>query len=73
MIGNQYNQVPHLTRDTKWEFQSDKNTRKHRTQESQEVSPFPTCDHKAERNRHNGIIKGNEKASTKEVQPWNGQ
>ena len=33
------NQVPHLTRDTIWE--SDKNTRKHHSQESQGVSPFP--------------------------------
>ena len=29
---------PHLTRDTIWE--SDRNKRKHDTQESQEVSPF---------------------------------
>ena len=44
---NRYNQVPHLTRDTNWE--SDKNTRKHHTQESQEVSLFPSGDHKAAR------------------------
>ena len=31
-----YNQLPHLTQDTIWE--SDKNTRKHQIQESQEVS-----------------------------------
>ena len=31
----------------------DKNTRKHHIQGSQEVSPFPTGDHKAARNRHN--------------------
>ena len=36
---NRYNQVPHLTQDTIWE--SDKNTRKHHIQESQEVNPFP--------------------------------
>ena len=35
-IRNQYNQEPHLTRDTKWE--SDKNTRKHHTQKCKEVS-----------------------------------
>ena len=34
-IKNRYNQVPHLTRNTIWE--SDKNTRKHHTQE-----PFPS-------------------------------
>ena len=44
-IRNQYNQVPHLTWDTIWE--SDKNSRKHHTQENQEVSPFPEGDHKA--------------------------
>ena len=31
-IRNRYNQVPHLTRETIWE--SDKNTRKHHTQEN---------------------------------------
>ena len=35
---NQYNQEPHLTRDAIRE--TDKNTRKHNTQECQEVSPF---------------------------------
>ena len=44
-IRNRYNKVPHLTQDTTWE--SDTNIRKHHTQESQEVSPFPACDHKA--------------------------
>ena len=48
-IRNRYNQVPHLTQDTTWE--SDKNTRKHHTQESQEASPFPAGDHKAPINR----------------------
>ena len=41
--------MPHLTQDTIWK--SDKNTRKHCTQKSQEVSPFPAGDHKATRNR----------------------
>ena len=40
-IRNWYNQVQHLTQDIIWE--SDKNTRKHHIQESQEVSPFPTA------------------------------
>ena len=54
-IRNRYNQVPHLTRDTIWE--SDKNTRKYHTKESQEVSLFPAGDHKAARNRQDSIIK----------------
>ena len=45
---NQYNQVPYLTQDTTWE--SDKNTRKHHMQNSQEVS-FPAGDHKAAMNK----------------------
>ena len=48
-IRNRYNQVQHLTQDTmhmgKWK------TRKHRTQENQEVSPLPTGDHRAAVNR----------------------
>ena len=53
-IRNQYNQVPHLTRDTIWE--GDKNTWKLHTQENQEVSPFPAGDHKHARNRHYVIL-----------------
>ena len=41
-IRNRYNQVPHLTQDTKWE--SDRLT-VDTTNESQEVSPFPAGDH----------------------------
>ena len=48
-IRNRYNQVQQLTRNNIWE--SGKNTSKHNTQESQEVSPFPAGDHKAARNR----------------------
>ena len=33
-------------------WESDKNNKKHHIQGSQEVSPFPTGDHKAARNRH---------------------
>ena len=47
-IRDRYNQVPHLTKDTTWE--SDKDTRKYHTQESQEVSTFPGGDHKAATN-----------------------
>ena len=48
MIRNQYNQVPHLSQDTKWE--SNKITINFRNK-SQEVSPFPSVDHKAAMNR----------------------
>ena len=44
-IWNRYDQVPHMTQDTVLE--SDKNTKKHQIQESQEVSPFPAGDYKA--------------------------
>ena len=37
----------------------DQDTRKHDTQESKEVSPFPAGDHKAARNRQDSIIKTN--------------
>ena len=50
-------QVPQLTRDTIRE--SDKNTRKHHTQESQEVSPFHPGDHCFARNRKASMIKTN--------------
>ena len=49
-IWNRYDQVRQLTLDTVWE--SDKNTRK---QGSQEVSPFPTGNHKAARNIHGSM------------------
>ena len=53
-IRNRYNQVPHLTLDTTWE--SDKNTTKHHTQESQEVSPFPAGNHMATMNRQETLL-----------------
>ena len=49
-IRNRYDQVRKLTLDTVWE--SDKNTR---NQGSQEVSPFPTGNHKAARNIHGSM------------------
>ena len=52
-IRNRYNQVPHLSQDTTWE--SDKNTIKHTSQESQDASPFPAGDHKAAMNRQESI------------------
>ena len=54
---NRHNQVPHLTQDTEWE--SDKNTRRHHIEVSQEVSASPTGGHKAARNRHHRIVKTN--------------
>ena len=45
---NRCDLIPHLTKDTI--LDSDKSTRKHHKQESQEVSPFPAGDHKAARN-----------------------
>ena len=47
-IRNRYNQVPHLSQDTKWE--SNKITI-NITNKSQEVSHFPSGDHKAATNR----------------------
>ena len=48
-----------MTQDIVWE--SDKNTRKHHIQDSQEVSPFPTDDLKAASNRHSSMAKTNNK------------
>ena len=47
-IRNRYNQVPHLTQDTKGKVT---NSQLDTTNESQEVSPFPAGDHKAHINR----------------------
>ena len=38
-------------------MESDKNTRKHHIQESEEASPFPASDHRAARNRQETDIK----------------
>ena len=46
-IRNRYNQVPHPTQDTNWKVTS---TQSDTTNESQEVSPFPAGDHKAQLN-----------------------
>ena len=43
-IKNRYNQVPHLTQDTNGKV---KNSQLDTTNESQEVSPFPSGDHEA--------------------------
>ena len=44
-IKNRYNQVPHLTQDTNGKVT---NSQLDTTNESQEVSPFPAGDHKAQ-------------------------
>ena len=56
-IRNRYNQVLNQILDTIWE--SDKNTKKHHTQKSQEFSSFQAGDHKAAMN--STIIKVNVK------------
>ena len=73
-IRNRYNQVPHLTQDTNGKVTNSQNT----TNESQEVSPFPAGDHKAQierrAQRHSKHkTEQKHKRSTKEVPPWNGQ
>ena len=47
-IRNRYNYEPHLTQDTNRKVT---NSQLDTTNESQEVSPFPTGDHKAHINR----------------------
>ena len=74
-IRNRYNQVPHLTHDTKGKVT---NSLLDTTNESQMVSPFPACDHKAHINRRTQRhskhkTEQKHKRSTKEVPPWNGQ
>ena len=46
-------------------WESDKNTRKHHIQESQEVSPFLVGDHKATRNRQDSMTDKHETQITK--------
>ena len=74
-IRNLYNQVPHLTQDTNGK---NTNSQIYTTNESQEVSPFPATDHRAQINRrqqrHNKHkTEKKHKRSTKEVPSWNGQ
>ena len=74
-IRNRYNRVPHLTQDTNGKVA---NSQLDTTNEGQEVSPFPACDHKAHINRRahrhsKHKTEQKHKRSTKEVLPWNGQ
>ena len=75
MIRNRYNHVPHPTQDTNGKAT---NPQQDTTNESQEVSPFPAGDHKAQLNRRaqrhsKHKTEQKHKRSTKEVPPWNGQ
>ena len=72
-IRSRYNQVPRLTQDTNGKVTS---SQLDTTNESQEVSPFPAGDHKANTNRraqrHSKYKTEQQlKRSTKEVPPWN--
>ena len=73
-IRNRYNQIPHLTQDAHGTVT---NSQLDTTNESQEVSPFPAGDHKAQINRrtqrHSKQKTEKHKRSTKEVPPWNCQ
>ena len=73
-IRNQYNQVPHLTRDTNGKVT---NSQLDTTNESQEVSPFPAGDHKAHINRraqrHSKHKTEQKHQRSTKVPPWNGQ
>ena len=73
-IRNRYNQVPHLTKDTNGKVT---NLQLHTTKERQEVSPFPSGDHKAQINRrvqmHRKHKTEKHERSTKDVPLWNGQ
>ena len=55
-IRNRYNQVPHLSQDTKWESKRIPiNITINITNKSQEVSPFPSDDHKATMSRRKSM------------------
>ena len=58
-IKNRYNQDPHLIQDTNGKVT---NSQLDTTNESQEVSPFPACDHKAQlTDAHKGITNTRQK------------
>ena len=65
MIRNRNNQAPHLTQDTNGKVTT---SQLDITDESQEVNPFPTGDHKASINS-----RARHECATKEEPPWNGQ
>ena len=74
-IRNRYDQVPHLTQDNNGKVI---NLQLDTTNESQEVSPFPAGDHKANINRRvqrhsKHKTEQKHRRSTKDVPPWNGQ
>ena len=59
-----------LTENSIWE--NNKNTRKHHTQESQEVSPFPAGDHKTARNRQSKEDSNDQKSIQPSTTPVQG-
>ena len=74
-IRNRYNQVPHLTQATNGKVT---NSQLDITKKSQEVSPFPACEHKTHINRRAQMhmkhkTEKKHKRTTKEVPSWNGQ
>ena len=73
-VRNRYNQVPDLTQDTNGKVT---NSQLETTNESQEVIPFPTGDHKEHINRraqrHSKHKTRKIIRFTKEVPHWNGQ
>ena len=68
-IRNRYNQAPHLTQDTNGKVT---NSQSDTTHESQEVSPFPAGDHKAQINRRARTHNKNKANSTNLYPPTKG-
>ena len=64
-IRNRYTQVPHLSKDTKWE--GNKITI-NIANKRQEVSPFPSSDHKAAKNRLESIRNTRHRKPTNDPQ-----
>ena len=73
-IRNRYNQIPHLTQNNNMKVT---NSQLYTTNESQEVSPFPAGDYKAQINRRTQRQSKHKpekyKRFRKEIPPWNGQ
>ena len=63
-IRNQNNQVSHLTKDTNGKVT---NSQLDTTNESQEVSPFPACNHKAHINRRTQRHSKHKTVKTKKI------
>ena len=68
-IRNRYNQVPHPTQDTTGKVT---NSQLDTTNETQEVSPFPAGDHKAQLNRRTQRLSKHKANSTNLYPPTKG-